>query len=188
MNVKLFQEIIGSLLYLALRKTPHILTAVLILARFQKNPSTYCHMAVKRIFQYLRGTSSYGINYEAAGFELNRFVDSDYAGDKNDRKSLSGYKIKLGGACCIWGSEKQTTVALSTCEAEYHAINLACKEMIWVIRVLSKIGINVDYTSKLRSDNQSTINWATSERCPSTRAKHIDVQVHYVKQMVNNKR
>ena len=55
-NVKLFEQMIGSLLYLALRSRPDILASVLILARFQKSPTAYCHQAAKRVLRYLRGT------------------------------------------------------------------------------------------------------------------------------------
>lgn len=82
--------------------------------------------------------------------------------------------------------KKQPTVALSTCEAEYHAINTATKEMIWAIRVLNEAGFEVDYTPNLNSDNQSAIDWSTSEQCPSARAKHIDVQVHFVREKIQD--
>lgn len=53
------------------------------------------------------------------------FFDSDYAADTKNRKSLSGFIITFGDGTSMWGSKKQATVALSTCEAEYHEINLA---------------------------------------------------------------
>ena len=53
-NVKEYEQMIGSLLYLALRTGPDILVGVLILARFQQSPCAFCHAAVKRILRYLK--------------------------------------------------------------------------------------------------------------------------------------
>ena len=93
---KLYEQMIGSLFYLALRSRPDILRAVLILAGFQKSPTACCHLAIKRVFRYLLGTSSHGIHYRSGSLVLNGFVDSDYPGDTMERKSLSGFVLKLG--------------------------------------------------------------------------------------------
>ena len=58
---------------------------------------------------------------------IQAYVDADYAGDTVDRKSMSGFMVELGDAVCIWGSKKQSTVALSTCESEYYAMTLVAK-------------------------------------------------------------
>lgn len=183
-DVELFQQMVGSLLYLALRTRLDILAPVLILARFQKSPTRYCHRAAKRILRYLRGSSDHGITYRAGGLQMQAFVDADYAGDVVDRKSMSGYLVKLGEATCIWGSKKQASVALSTCESEYYAMILAAKEIIWLTRVLTEAGFKPNPEVPLRSDNQAAIGWATGERCPSGRAKHIDVSVHFIRELV----
>lgn len=78
-HVELFQQMIGSLLYLALRTRLDILAPVLILARFQKSPTSYCHRGAKRVLRYLRGTSDYGIKYSAGSMDLQAYVDADSA-------------------------------------------------------------------------------------------------------------
>lgn len=180
-----YQQMIGSLLYLALRTRLDILAPVLILARFQKSPTAYCHRGVKRILRYLRGTHNYRVRYHSGSLKIQAYVDADYAGDVVDRKSMSGFLIKLGDATCVWGSKKQATVALSTCESEYYAMTLAAKETIWIARVLKEVGLESSQDVVLRSDNQSAIKWATGERCPSGRAKHIDVRVHFIRELIS---
>ena len=101
-DVELYQQMIGSLLYLALRTRLDILAPVLILARFQNAPTRYCHRAAKRVLRYLRGSCDVGITYRTGSMRIRAFVDADYAGDVIDRKSMSGYLIKLGNATCIW--------------------------------------------------------------------------------------
>ncbi len=96
---------------------------------------------------------------------------------------MSGFTVKLGNATCIWASKKQPTVALSTCEAEYHAMTMAAKEVVWIRRVLQEAGVKVDESTPLSSDNQSAIDWVTSEQCSPARAKHVDVQLHFIRDL-----
>ena len=180
-----YQQMIGSLLYLSIRTRPDIAVAVAILARFQSEPTEYCHRAVKRVLRYLRGTSGLGLTYDHGNMKLHTFVDSDYAGDTVDRKSTTGFALKLGNAPVSWGSKKQATVSLSTCEAEYYALATAAQETLWVSRALQEAGIwDKDQAVPVLSDNQAAIKWATSDKSPSTRAKHIDVRVHFVRELV----
>ncbi|KAG8482934.1 hypothetical protein CXB51_024486 [Gossypium anomalum] len=58
------------------------------------------------------------------------FVDVDFAGNLNRRRSLTGYVFTIGGCAIIWKATLQTTVALSTTEAEYIAITVTCKKAI----------------------------------------------------------
>jgi hypothetical protein len=82
-----------------------------------------CHLvAVKRILRYLVATPCFWILYpEGSTFDLIGYSDSDYAGCKVDRKSTSGTCQFLGRSLVSWSSKKQTSVALSTAEAEYVA-------------------------------------------------------------------
>ena len=187
-NPELYQQMIGSLLYLALRTRFDILAAVLILARFRKDPTAYCHRATKRVLRYLKGTTTHGFAYTKEKLEEICHVDADYAGDTDDRKSMSGYLVKLGDAVCVWGAQKQSAVALSTCESEYYALTLVANEAVWISRVLQEAGIYDEDMSavpvQVFSDNQSAIKWAIGERPPSGRAKHIEVRMHYIRDLV----
>ena len=61
---------------------------------------------------------------------LQVFVDSDWAGDRVDRKSILGFVVMFEGGAVSWGSKKQTSVALSTVEAEFIAASTAVKEIL----------------------------------------------------------
>lgn len=69
------------------------------------------------------------------------YSDSDWAGDKNDRKSTSGFIFMLNGGPVSWCSKKQPTVALSSTEAEYIALTLAAKEATWLRLLLTELGL-----------------------------------------------
>lgn len=158
-NIKCYEQMIGSLLYLAIRSRSHILAPMLILRRIQESPTSYCHKAAKRILRYLKGSISLCMMYEASDMNLNSFVGSDHESDNQDRISVSGYIIKLGKATCTWSSKKQSTIMLSTCEADCHAMTMAAKKTLCLRTVLTKEGLNVDEATPIRSDNQSAKYW-----------------------------
>ena len=61
-----------------------------------------------------------------------RYVDSDYAGDLDKRKSLIGYVFTIGGCAISWKVTLQSTIALSTTEARYIVVTKTCKETLWL--------------------------------------------------------
>uniref|UniRef100_A0A3Q7IZP5 Reverse transcriptase Ty1/copia-type domain-containing protein n=1 Tax=Solanum lycopersicum TaxID=4081 RepID=A0A3Q7IZP5_SOLLC len=67
------------------------------------------------------------------------YCDSDYAGDLDKRRSTSGYVFTIANAPVSWKSTLQSTVALSTTEAEYMAITEASKEAIWLQGLLREL-------------------------------------------------
>ena len=102
---------IGGLQYLIHRR-PHIVNAIGIVARFQADPKENHYIVVKRIFKYLKGTSNYGIWYDRGNdFNLCAYIDIDWAGSMDDRKSTSGGAFFLGGRLVSWLSKKQDCIS-----------------------------------------------------------------------------
>ena len=126
-------ELIGSLQYLANTTRPDISQAVSLLARYRANPTTAHYKAGLRVVSYLLGTKEMGLVYEGTGQQtLEGYVDSDFAGDMDTRKSTTGFVFILNGGAISWGSKKQQSVATSTVEAEYIAASHAIKEGVWL--------------------------------------------------------
>ena len=118
----MYHSAVGSLLYLSTGTRPDITFAVSNVATFCSDPTRRHWTAVKRILRYLKGTSDLDPLYTDGGRQdCLGYLDSDWAGDLGDRKSTSGYIFMLCGAGISWRSKKQTSVALSTAEAEYIA-------------------------------------------------------------------
>ncbi|KAL0426860.1 UNVERIFIED_CONTAM: Retrovirus-related Pol polyprotein from transposon TNT 1-94 [Sesamum latifolium] len=69
------------------------------------------------------------------------YVDSDYAGDLDDRRSITGYVFTLGGGPICWKSTVQSIVALSTTEAEYMAVAEVAKEALWLNGLAKELGV-----------------------------------------------
>jgi len=134
-----YQSGVGSLMYAMLGTRPDIAFAVSVVSRYASNPDSTHEKALKRIFRYLRGTIALKLTYQGALSELSGYTDADWAGDHGTRRSTSGYVFSLGSAAISWSSKRQTTVALSTCEAEYMGQTQAVKEAIWLERLLNDL-------------------------------------------------
>ena len=120
---QLYQSAIGSLLYLSGGTRPDITFSVSNLAKFSAKPSKHHWIAIKRVMRYLKGTINFGILYtKQKSQNFVAYSDADWAGDLDDRKSTSGYLFQICGGAVSWRSKKQSSVVLSTAEAEYIAL------------------------------------------------------------------
>ncbi|GJT41376.1 ribonuclease H-like domain-containing protein [Tanacetum coccineum] len=98
-DVHLYRSMIGSLMCLTASR-PNIMFAVCACVRFQVTPKVSHLHAVKRIFRYLKGQPKLGLWYPRdSPFNLEAFLDSDYAGASLDRKSTTGGCQFLGKRC-----------------------------------------------------------------------------------------
>jgi hypothetical protein len=167
------------LLYLCASR-PDIMLSVCMCARFQSDPRE-CHLvAVKRILRYLVATPCFGIWYpKGSTFDLIGYSDSDYAGCKVDRKSTSGTCQFLGRYLVSWSSKKQTSVALSTAEAEYVAAGQCCAQLLWMRQTLRDFGYNLSKVPFL-CENESAIRMADNP-VEHSRTKHIDIRHHFLR-------
>ena len=99
---------------------------------------------MKWILRYLRDTTDVGLMFDKTG-GLDGctvgFVDSDYAGDHDRRRSLTRYVFTLSSYAISWKATLHSTVALSTTETEYMAVTEAVKEAIWLRRLFGELGL-----------------------------------------------
>ena len=181
---KVYRSMIGSLLYLCASR-PDIMLSVGMCARFQSAPKE-CHlMAVKRILRYLVLTPTLGLWYpKGSTFELVGYSDSDWAGDKVDRKSTSGACQFIGRSLVSWSSKKQNSTALSTAEAEYISAASCCAQLLWMRQTLKDYDVSLS-TVPLLCDNESAIKIANNP-VQHNRTKHIDIRHHFLRDHVAN--
>ena len=178
-DTRKYRGMIGSLLYLTASR-PDIMFSVCLCARFQANPKESHLSAVKRIFRYLKGTSSVGLWYpKTKSFDLIGYSDADFAGCKVDRKRTSGTCHFLGKALLSWFSKKQNSVALSTTEAEYIAAGRCCAQILQMKQTLEDYDLFYTHIPIL-CDNTSTINLTKNPVCYS-RTKHIEIRYHFLR-------
>ena len=85
------------------------------------------------------------------------FTDSDWASDLDNRKSTAGYVFTLGSGPITWSCKKQSSISLSSAEAEYHGVVKAIKEAMWLLQILFEFGLHQQHPTTLWCDNQSAI-------------------------------
>jgi hypothetical protein len=178
-----YANAVGSLMYAMVSTRPDISHAVGVVSRYMENPGKEHWEAVKWVLRYLRGTSNYSITYDGSSDSVCGYVDSDFAGDLDKRRSTSGYVFTLAGGPISWMSKLQNIVSLSTTEAEYMAASHACKEAIWLKGLLGEFGRMQDKV-KVFCDSQSAIHLARNPAYHS-KTKHISIKYHFVRQVVD---
>ena len=171
-ELDLYRSVIGSLIYLSTWTRIDIAYAVSALAAHMSNPSRDHHVALKHLLHYLHGTRDKGITYHANDVhginKLYGFVDADYAGDPNSRRSRSGYVMMMNSGCISWRTKLQTVIAHSTTDAEVYAASVAIKEIIYLRDALRRIGLPQAEASDpskgtiLYEDNEATTAIARS--------------------------
>ncbi len=183
-DVNLYQQLIGSLIYLSNATRPDIAYAVGFLARSMQAPTEADWVNGKRVLRYLKGTHGLYLNYNNTKI-AEGYSDSSYAEEK-DRKSVGGYVFKQAGAAITWRSTKQEIVAQSSMEAEYIALAEAGKEALWIRKLQSEIFPNVKNPTKIFEDNQSTIKLSNNP-IHTNRSKHISVRYHAIRDIIQKK-
>ena len=191
-----YREAVGSLLWLGNGTRPDIAYAVNQVARYMDNPGPQHWEAILRIIQYLKGSLDKGIVFtsnvtakDTSGYfsypkaDANIFVDADHAGHKDDRRSVTGYVFMLAGGPISWQSRSQTTVALSSMEAEYMAACAATQESLWLAMLMEQMGIEISRPIILKEDNKACIDFSKNPG-DHKRSKHIDCRYHFVRERV----
>ncbi|KAJ4710008.1 Retrovirus-related Pol polyprotein from transposon TNT 1-94 [Melia azedarach] len=124
-----YASAVGSLMYAMVCTRPDLAQSVSVVSRFMGEPGKEHWQAVKRIFRYFKGTFDVGLIYRGdTQCLVTGFSDSDYAGDVDSRRSMTGYIFTLGSSVVSWKATLQPTVTLSTTEAEYMALTEVAKE------------------------------------------------------------
>ena len=165
---------------------PDISYAVSNVAKFSANPTTRHWIAVKRVMRYLKGTSDFGLvfipqeNCDCVGVS-----DVDWGGDLDDRKSTAGYVSEIGGGAISWRSKKQTSVALSTAEAEYVALASTAQEALWLQHLLTDLITEPLGSMVIYEDNQSAITMTKGPQFHG-HSKHISIKYHFIRDLVTD--
>lgn len=184
---KWYQSAVGSLMYAMLGTRPDLAYAVSVVSRYSSNPNDKHQKAVKRIFRYLNGTVDLTLTYRGDLMPLNGYTDADWAGDRDTRRSTSGFTFNIGSGALSWQSKRQPTVALSSCEAEYMGQTQATKEAVWLKALLKQLdeAYEAPVATIIHCDNQGAMALAKNPEFHA-RSKHIGIQHHFVREKISN--
>ena len=124
--------------------------------------------------RYLIHTPNFGIWYpKRSSFDLVGYSNSDYAGDKTDRKSTSGTCQFLGRSLVSWSYKKQNSVSLV-----HIAAGSCCAQLLWMTQTLKDYGIHVKHVPLL-CENESAIK-IVHNPMQYYQTKHIEVRHHFI--------
>lgn len=179
-----YRRVIGCLRYL-LHTRPDLAYSVGVASRFMEKPTTMHMNAVKQILRYLKGTVELGLVYTQGGSEdvLVGYSDSDVGGDLVGRRSTAGMAFYMGESLITWCSQKQKTVALSFCEAEFMAATFAAKQALWLRSLMAEITATEPKVVTLFVDNNSAIALMKNPIFHG-KSKHIDIKYHFIRECV----
>jgi Reverse transcriptase (RNA-dependent DNA polymerase) len=186
---RLYRSGVGMLLYLIKFSRPEISNAVREIAKVMDGP-TQAHMkSLFRLVKYVIDTKHFGLVMMPEKpkientWELQAFCDSDYAGDRDGRKSISGFIIYVQGCPISWKSKGQKAVTLSSSEAEYVAISEVCAEIMFLKQILEFLKIQVTLPIIVRVDNVGAI-YLAHNAVSGPRMKHVDIRYHFVRDYI----
>jgi hypothetical protein len=194
----LYRSMLGSLSYATQGTRGDLAHTTMKLGQFASNPSTQHWQAMDWAYRYLLKTSDYGIVYDGSTFDPHGYTDADYAqclgGEPIRRRSTSGYTWQICNASVSWSSKLQSTIALSSTEAEVIASNHSAKEGVWLRKLLVNLipfispsrspNIPLQLTT-LYTDNTAAIQ-VSSEPGNQQRTKHYDVAYFWIRERLRN--
>ncbi|GKC73061.1 retrovirus-related pol polyprotein from transposon TNT 1-94 [Tanacetum coccineum] len=178
-----YHGMVGTLMYLTSSR-PDLVYVVCMCARYQARPTEKHLHAVKRIFQYLRGTVNRGLWYSKDfAIALTAFTDADHAGCQDTRRSTSGSMQLLGDRLVSLSSKRQKSAAISSTKAEYIALSGCCAQVLWMRSQLIDYGLGFNKIP-MYCDNRSAIALCCNNVQHSR--SHIDIRYHFIKEQVEN--
>ncbi|GKA17649.1 retrovirus-related pol polyprotein from transposon TNT 1-94 [Tanacetum coccineum] len=164
-DATLYHGMIGSLMYLTSSR-PDLIYAVCLCARYQAKPTE----------KHIQADTD---------MSLTAYADADYAGCQDTRRSTSRSAQFLGDKLVSWSSKKQKCTTISSTEAEYIALSWCCAQILWMRSQLTDYGFQFNKIP-LYCDNKSAIALCCNN-VQHSRAKHIDVRYHFIKEQVKNR-
>ena len=154
-------------------------------------------MLLKRILRYLVGTFRVGLKYKSSKdlttSSLSAYVDADWGGCKETKKSTTGYAICINNTPISWKTKNQSMIALSSAEAEYIALSECAKQLIWTRKIFWEVTNKTECKENIKFnatnifiDSTAAISMATNDQV-SARNKHIELKIHHVRALLKNK-
>jgi hypothetical protein len=179
-----YQRGIGSLMYAATSTCPDITFPIMILSQFMHNPGRIHWEVVKDVIRYLKGTADLTLTLGGSANGLKAYVDANWASQPH-RHSMLGYTVLLHSSPVAWSAQKQTIIALSTAEAEYIALTTVICKILYLKALIAEVYEPVIPLIPVYCDNQGAIALASNNKFHA-RTKHIDIQYHYVRSLVQS--
>jgi hypothetical protein len=179
-EAKEYRAVVARLNYMASDR-PDIQFAVKEAARNMSSPRKSDWPAVRRIGKYLKGRPRLVLKFswQDRMKTVVTYTDSDWAGCVNTGKSTSGGLVTIGGHLIKSYSRQQKTVALSSAEAELHAMVAASAEALGVIGLCRDMGMKME--GEVYTDSSAALG--ITQRLGNGKVRHLRVQALWVQEV-----
>nr|GEW71747.1 ribonuclease H-like domain, reverse transcriptase, RNA-dependent DNA polymerase [Tanacetum cinerariifolium] len=178
-----YRSLIGCLRYL-LHTRPDLSYSVGLLSRFMQEPREQHMKAIKQVLRYIKGTKDYGITYmHNEGNKIHGFSDSSYGVNTQEGKGTTRIIFYYGESPISWSTQKQATIALSSCESEFITATATATQALWLKRLLSKLTHSQEEKVIIKVDNKSAIT-LMKNLVFHRRSKHTDTKYHFIRECV----
>ena len=159
------------------------------LSQFVSNPGDDHWRALERVMRYLKGRSSYGIQYTGYPRVLEGYSDSNWISNAYEIKATSGYVFTLGGGAVSWKSCKQTILTRSTMEAELTSLDTTTVEADWLRELVMDLPVVEKPVPAilLNCDNQTVIVKVNSSKDKMKSSRHVKRQLKSVRKMKSSR-
>ncbi|KAI2509134.1 GAG-pre-integrase domain [Fragilaria crotonensis] len=188
-NMTDYRSMVGKIMYLTTKLAPDLANAARELAQHLSNPGEDHWKALDRMVGHIKLRPYEGLTYRRPK-ELRpiSMVDSDYAKNTDNRKSISSGLHTLGGTLVHWESKTQHVVTLSSTEAEYISLARGACENKFIMMLLDEGIRRPDekrHMGKVYEDNLGAIYLVKNQHV-GARTKHIDVRAHFIRELEDN--
>ena len=184
-----FRSGVGSLLYLLKHSRPDLSNSVRELSKVMDGANKAHQKALLRAIKFVEQTQERKLVLSPVCndliWEIKAYSDSDFAGDTETRKSVSGYIIYLNGAAIAWRSKGQKSVSLSSTEAEYMAISEVAMEILYIVGILKFLDVKISFPIEVNVDNIGAV-YLSKNATTGNRTKHIDTRYHFVREYIED--
>jgi hypothetical protein len=184
-----YPQMAGAILYAATISRPDLSYYAGVLARYISKWNLEHYKAAKHLLRYIRGTTDLCLTFDATGGQrmVLGYADADWGGDLDTRRSTTGYVFKVFGGVIAWKSKRQSTVALSTMEAEYMSSADCARQAVWLRLWLEDIGLGLGSDPlPILNDNNGAIALAKNP-VNHERSKHIGMRHHFLREKIEEK-
>jgi hypothetical protein len=175
------QSRVGCLMYAATSTRPDVAYAVHQLCKCLHKPTPDLLRETDHVLSYLARNPSLGLTYTAEQTRLLGYADASW----ETAHSTSGWVVLWQCAALTWGSRKQKSIALSTCEAEIIALSEAAKDVVYLRKLVKGLDAREPTPSSLSTDSQSARDVSYNPE-HHDRMKHVERRHFYVRDMVEN--
>ena len=179
-----YQKMLGKLMWFSRKVKPECANPVRELAMFMDNPGEEHWKAMARLVGYVQSEEPILILRKPQDLNVIALVDSNFATNKETRRSVAGYLVTVGGCFISHMSKIIPAITLSSTESEYVAASMCATEIKFIQMLFEElVPTEVTRPGILLEDNTGAIH-LIENKAVGNHTKYIDIRMHHIREMI----